>query len=266
MLPLKAVFNILIRNLAKTGYPFPLDKKRCHKWARELNLPRSKPTIMYTSCLYQLVPYINSMVNLLEKAEHSSFWRFGIRMYSGFSFMDKFSKLFIRVSDKDMEPIYRILKSIAQLLMRSGVDFGYLYEDDIYSGALLYDLGLDDLFTKHAKRVVSILRKNEVRRIITIDPHTHHMFNTVYPEYVDDFDFEVINYLNILNEKLKANSEETDEKYTIHDPCIYARWEGIISQPRELLKKVGVRVQEPRRAGLNTGCCGGPIESMTPSM
>jgi len=266
MLPLQAVFKIIVRNLTKTGYPFPLNKDRCHRWAKELNIPKNKETILYTSCLYQLVPYINAMVKLLEKAEHSSFWRFGIKAYSTLSILDKFSGLFIRVSDKDMEPVYEILKSIALLLKRVNVDYGYLYEDDIYSGALLYDLGLDELFQQHAEKVNEILRKNNVKKIITIDPHTHHMFNTIFPKYIDNFDFEVINYLSILSEKLENSAKNNNEVYTIHDPCLYARWEEIINQPREILRKIGVKIIEPRRTGLNTSCCGGPIESMTPLM
>ncbi len=267
MLPLQAVFKIIIRNLTNTGYPFPIDSDKCHKWAKELNLPRDKETVLYTSCLYQLVPYINSMVKLLEKAEHSGFWRFGIKMYSNLSLLDKFSGLFIHVSDKDLEPIYRILKSIALLLRKAGVDFGYLYEDDIYSGALLYDLGLDELFKQHAVRVNNILKRHNVRKIITIDPHTHHMFNTVFPKYIDDFNYEVVNYLELLSntELLKPVSDDKED-YTIHDPCLYARWENIINEPRELLKKAGINLIEPMRSRLNTSCCGGPIESMSPNM
>lgn len=266
MLPLQAVFKIIVRNLTKTGYPFPLDEDKCHKWAKELSIPRNRETILYTSCLYQLVPYINAMVKLLESAEHSRFWRFGVKMYSNLSLLDKFSGLFIRVSNEDLEPIYGILRSIALLLRKVNVDFGYLYEDDIYSGALLYDLGLDELFHQHAEKVNEILKRNKVKKIITIDPHTHHMFNTIFPKYLDNFNIEVVNYLTILSEKLENNARNRNDTYTIHDPCLYARWEEIIHQPRELLEKAGVKIIEPMRTRLNTSCCGGPIESMTPSM
>ncbi len=267
MLPLQAVFNILIRNITKTGYPFPIDREKCHKWAVELNIPRNKSTIMYTSCLYQLVPYINSMVSLLEKAEHSGFWKFGVKMYSGVSILDKFSSLFIRVPDKEIEKVHKILKSIALLLMKNNVDFGYLYENDIYSGALLYDLGLDELFKEHVVKVANIFKENKVEKILTIDPHTHHILNTIYPKYLDEFNIEVINYIELLDEKnaLRPVSKNS-EKYTIHDPCIYARWENIIDAPRKILRNAGIEIVEPLRTGLNTGCCGGPIESISPSM
>ena len=266
MLPIRYVYNILIRNIKKTGFPFPISPERRYGWAKEINLPRQHDTVLYTSCLYQLVPYINAMVRFLEKAEKSSLWRFGIKMYSKFEFLDKFSGLFIRVSNKEIDPINNILKSIALLLRYAGIDFGYLYEDDIYCGALLYDLGLDQLFKKHAEMIYGILKKNNVKKIITIDPHTYHTFNTLFPKYVDGFDYEVVSYLELLDEKLPVASNKINETYTIHDPCIYARWENIIDPPRNLLERVGAQIVESKKSKVNTTCCGGPIESLAPEM
>lgn len=267
MIPLKVVYNILIRNLKKTNFPFPIDMKKAHKWAYELGLPRGGETVLYTSCLYQLVPYIDAMVKFLEKAEKSSFWRFGIKMYSSISFLEKFSGLFIRVSDKDFEPIYQILKAIALMLKKSGIEFGYLYEDDIYSGALFYDLGLDDLFAQHLKKVDERLRKYNVKKIIVIDPHTLHVFNHLMPEYIENADYEVVTYIELLDKNIdKLPQKVQDIEYTIHDPCFYARWENVIDPPRNLLEKAGIKINEPKRTKNFTGCCGGPIESIAPIM
>jgi len=255
-----------MNNIKKTLFPFPIDMDKCHKWAIELEIPKRSDVILYTSCLYQMIPYINSMVDFLEKADNSSFWQIGLKLLGRFPSLASLSKIFIKVSDRDFEPIYNILKSIVFLLRKSGVEFGYLYQDDIYCGALLYDLGLDQLFAEHARKVEERLRKNNVRKIITIDPHTHHTFCSLYPKYLDTFDYEVISYLEILDSRLAEPLEKISGTYTIHDACLYARWENIISQPRNLLCKIGVELVEPRKSGAHTNCCGGPVESLAPKI
>jgi Fe-S oxidoreductase len=56
-----------------------------------------------------------------------------------------------------------------------------------------------------------------------------------------------------------------DNEVVIHDSCVYARYEGMIEQPRDLLRNAGVTASEPELAGRSTYCCGGPIESLFPS-
>jgi len=51
---------------------------------------------------------------------------------------------------------------------------------------------------------------------------------------------------------------------TIHDSCVYARYENIVMEPRQLLTKAGATLREPENAGKLTHCCGGPIESFFP--
>ena len=59
--------------------------------------------------------------------------------------------------------------------------------------------------------------------------------------------------------------QEQNRELVIHDSCVYARYEGIIDQPRSLLINAGVTVKEPELHGKATHCCGGPIESLFPS-
>ena len=50
----------------------------------------------------------------------------------------------------------------------------------------------------------------------------------------------------------------------IHDPCVFARYEGIVDEPRELLAATGMTVKEPEKTGRMTWCCGGPVEALYP--
>ena len=156
----------------------------------------------------------------------------------------------------------KILENVAITLIKSGVSFNYVYENDAYSGALLYDLGLEEDFSMHAEGVFRKLKERGVEGVITIDPHTTHMMREVYPKFIDGYDLDVRNYLEILAEK--GISGKLRKEVTIHDPCLFARYERIVEQPRRLLESIGVDVREPERCRNMTLCCGGPIESLSP--
>ena len=136
---------------------------------------------------------------------------------------------------------------------------------DLYSGALVYDGGMDESFASHAQRVFEVFRKKGVRRVITVDPHTTSILRDVYPKFIEDFDIEVKSYLEVLADKDLSVAVEQKKELVIHDSCVYARYEGIIEQPRKLLSDAGVTVKEPELTGRSTYCCGGPIESLFPS-
>jgi len=169
------------------------------------------------------------------------------------------------VSEQDKEESVRPLKVITRLLQKADVSFGYLYEEELYSGALAFDEGLDDVFKLHVERVAALFKKNNVRRVITVDPHTTNMLREVYPRFVKDFDVEVSNYLDVLAEKKLQPVKQLDEEVVIHDSCVYARYEKMIDPPRQLLSAAGITVREPELCGAATHCCGGPMESLFPA-
>ncbi|MGQ4892219.1 MAG: (Fe-S)-binding protein [Candidatus Njordarchaeia archaeon] len=268
MLPLQEVHNVLIRNILKRGYPFPMDERSVYNWAIELNVPRKGEYIIYTSGMYQMVPYINATVNLLEKAEKSAFYRFMFRLYGKIGFMDRFSGLLIRPSRVDKVAVTNIVRTIYFMLRKARVSVGYLYEDDIYSGALLHDLGLDALLEEHLNKLSQIFKKHGAKKIVTFDPHTLNIVRSVMPQFVEDYDYEAYSYLELLESKLKdikIRNKNNKLTVTIQDPCLYARRENVIEPQRNLLEASGIKVVEARRSGKATGCCGGPVESLAPS-
>ena len=62
-------------------------------------------------------------------------------------------------------------------------------------------------------------------------------------------------YLQVILEKMpEAN---LGLKVTFHDPCDFSRNLGIIDEPREILKKLGVEVVEMTNSKVGSNCCGG---------
>ena len=260
------VVKLVEDNMRRYGFPFPVPREAVYSWAKPLKLPERGPVILYTGALYQLTPYIASVVEQLSTIEGSKVSGIALKL-SGILSSLGVSKLVVRPKSDMVSVVERILKSIVGLLERSGVKVAYPYEDDMYSGVLLYDLGLDELFKGHAVKVYKALKSRGAELIVTVDPHTTHIMRSVYPRYVDGYDLKVKSYLEILAEggaEFKQGS--IGGRVVIHDPCLYARFENVVEHPRKLLSTAGFEVLEPRRSRKMTYCCGGPIEGLTPRM
>jgi Fe-S oxidoreductase len=150
------------------------------------------------------------------------------------------------------------------MLRAAGIPFGYLYDQELYSGALLYDEGAKTVFEQHALRVHSLFKAHGVESVITVDPHTTNILRNVYPGIIEGFDLEVRSYLEVLAEKQLTPVVDLAFPIVIHDSCVYARYEGIIDEPRNLLTSAGIEFTEPEYSRTLTYCCGGPVESLYP--
>ena len=264
VLNVREVLLLMASETEKKGVPLPINPRVITEWAEGLGLPEKGETLLYTGGLYQLMPYINALVKYLETLESRRSGGFLLKAARKLG-LTGLAGAIAKPDKKEVEYSHKVLRAIVKLLQNAGVEFAYNPGADGYSGVLLYDMGLDDVFRRHAARVYESLKKAGARRIITIDPHTTFILEKVYPEYVEGFDLEVVNYLRLLREKgYKAPGK--GGRVVIHDPCLYARELGIIEEPRKLLSNAGYDVVEPRRSGRMTYCCGGPVESIAPKL
>ncbi|MGC8626315.1 MAG: (Fe-S)-binding protein [Acidimicrobiales bacterium] len=273
-LPTEDVVGVLADNLRRRGSVLPIPVRRAARWARELDLPRGGPTVLYTGMMYQLVPHIERLVaweryvDAPAVAKHlgparlkrvTGLARRANRHINGLGLI---GLLPVGKGEHD-----RVPANVALLLRQAGVSFGYLYEDDLYAGTLAWDLGAREAVTEHARKVAAIFVKHGVREVITIDPHTTHMLRSVYPELVPGYDVTVRSYLEVLAERgfpSLAGSSAKRERVTVHDSCVYARYEGVVGEPRALLQAAGLNIVEPENSKERTWCCGGPAESLYP--
>ena len=261
--PISSTLGILGDNLRKRRSALPLGRRAVTGWTRGLDLPRGGSTVLYTGQMWQMVPAINAMSHQLAKYENSG----SARLFAFARSMNKLVNLtpfLARSNPRERRAYDERLRTIAQLLRAAGVDFGYLYENDLYTGALAYDEGLDRGFAEHARFVVRTLKENGVRQLITVDPHTTNMLRSVYPKVVPEFDLKVRSYLEVLAGRKLAALSTLGETVTLHDSCVYARYEGVVEPPRQLLAAGGVTLVQPELSGKLTFCCGGPLETLFP--
>lgn len=260
---IRNILGILNDNIDRRHSALPLSTNAHTRWATGLKIPRGGETVLYTGQMYQLIPSIQVMATSLSRFENSWVTRF-FGLGRAINKVINLSRFMARPLRSEQDKYDNMIRNIALLLQSASVEFGYLYEEDLYAGALAYDQGLDKVFEKQARLVAEIFRRRGVKRVITVDPHTTDMLRTAYPKVIDNFDVEVKSYLEVLAEKTPAAFHKADADVVIHDSCVYARHQGIIYEPRMLLKNAGYQINEAEYSGKETQCCGGPIESLFP--
>ncbi len=257
------IIELLEKNIARTGNPLGIRKTLLSNWHRNLplKLKTHGDTMLFTGFMYQLTPYIILSTKYLEKIENTPLEKLFIPYVKLSRYINPFD--LISPPGSGIERYTGIVRKIAFILKKSGIDVSYNEELDNYSGILLYDLGDDDAFSEHSRKVSALLEDAGIKRVITIDPHTTYAMKILYPEYSGS-NIEVISYLEILAENIKNGDRGNSGGIVIHDSCYYARYLGIIDEPRKILENLGYEIIEPENSGEMTSCCGGPIESISP--
>ena len=238
---LESIRDVMMFSLMRNYVPFPIDRSVCSEWTDTLK--KGGGTIIYTSFMYQL----SSLFRAYEK-HLSTFARMG-----GSARLASLGKFFIKPDKDDLQRGYRILSNISDLLLKNGIDHGYLYDDEPYSGGLLLELGMLDQFWEYGSRVLKLMKDQGVKRVITVDPHTTNAMKRLKEHFGSDI--EVHNYLTLIQKYSGLG------KFVFHDPCLYTRYDTIGSRIREIAGKGGVELIEDRMVtsrDLGT-CCGGPL-------
>lgn len=260
------VLTTLKDNIQRTGDPLGMKGVYWTQWAKGLNLPREGNIVLLTARMYQMLPYIKQVANIVASAKPLlSRSGLGAVVNMGNRLMgDKVIRLGALGSGEVRMKSRNALLGIASGLSAAGSMPAYLYEKEPYSGVLLYDLGLDEYIEEHITNVYQLLNSHNIEKVICVDPHTTFMLKEVYQKYIEDFGIEVHHYLEVLSENnralKKACKEAIHKEFVIHDSCYMTRELGVIEQLRRVSESVGITLVEPENTKLDTACCGGPIE------
>jgi Fe-S oxidoreductase len=256
----KDIIDILAANVRTTRSPFGIPRFLVNTWWKALSLRKHGGALLFTGLMYQFMPYIEKTTSYLEKFEDSHwagytrFGRYQPKRLAGLG-------LALITPGAAKKKAHEPLRDIARVLIRSGVDFHYNPKLDFYTGILLYDLGDQEGFEEHARYVAGNLRAAGVTKIITVDPHTTYALKVLYPK-VTDMAFEVKSYIELVD----FQASDGGTRVTLHDPCFYGRYLEMSDAPRRALGRLGIECVEAPQNGAFTHCCGGPAESVSPSL
>ncbi len=213
-----------MQNIERQGNPWGLNRKEREAW-RELREDVSIPTV-------------KEMKKAGEEFEYL-FWVGSMGSYDNRS--------------------QKIALSFAKLLNEAGVKFAILGNKEKNSGDTARRLGNEFVFQELAANNVAEFEKNEVKKIVTIDPHAYNVFKNEYPDF--GLEAEVYHHTEVLaelvmNGRLKP-VHEVNESITFHDSCYLGRYNEVYDPPREILRAIpGVKLIEMERNRQNGMCCG----------
>lgn len=263
------VLEILRDNIVKHNNPLALKPRETSTWAKNLNLPDKGDILFYTGGEYQLLPYIDSLVKTLTYVNPTGNL-FSLLMkarkvvnMSGINA----EKIYASLLAKDKKRYFSINYKAVYILKKLGYDICYDSNGELYSGALLYELGFWKDLTEYAAKVTESIRKTEAKTVICISPHAAEMFKLIYPKIVDFPKVEVKTFIEMVWERRNLLPLiKHDTPVVIHDSCRMARELGISKEFRDILDVVGVKYVEPIRNREWTTCCGGPSKMLFPEI
>ncbi len=153
----------------------------------------------------------------------------------------------------------KIAIAFARLLNEASVKFAILGSKEKNSGDTVRRLGNEFLFQELAVKNIEEMEKNDVKKIVTIDPHAYNTFKNEYPDF--GLTAEVYHHTELLA-KLVAEGRlvpkfTVNETITYHDSCYLGRYNEVYEPPRAILKSIpGVKLVEMERNRERGMCCG----------
>lgn len=263
------VLELIRGNIIKHGNPLALKGSEVSAWAKELNLPKTGELLFYTGGEYQLLPFIDSLVKTMTVMDSNSkgfSMLMGVRNILGKTGFAP-EKIYASVLAHDKERFNQVSLKAARILQSLGYDLCYSGEDELYSGALLYELGYWEDLASYGKRVMEVFKSSKAKTIVCLSPHAAEVIKFAYPQLGIEHDLEVKTFVELVWEQRdKLPKTNLKKSVVIHDSCRLARELGVTEELRDILKAMNVEFKEPLRHGTWTTCCGGPNKFMFPEL
>ena len=163
----------------------------------------------------------------------------------------------------------KVARAVATCLHAAGVSFAVLGQEESCTGDPARRMGNDYVFQILASGNIETLDRYRMgeRTIVTACPHC---FNTIGNEYGQlGGSYRIVHHSMYLAELLASGrlvtlpedaaastGDHRPGSVTVHDSCYLARYNGVVSAPRDVLGAAGVSVTEMAKSGKDTFCCG----------
>jgi len=157
----------------------------------------------------------------------------------------------------------RVARAVVTCLEAAGVRYAVLGQEESCTGDPARRMGNDYVFQMLAAGNVETLNRYAPKTIITACPHC---FNTIGNEYSQlGGNYNVVHHSQFLSRLVSEgrlrpdfpSAADADRALTLHDSCYLTRYNGVISETRDVLRSVpGVELREMEKSGRNTFCCG----------
>ena len=154
----------------------------------------------------------------------------------------------------------KITKAFVKILHKAGVNFAVLGTEESSTGDAAKRAGNEFLFQMQAVTNIEILNAYGVKTIVTCDPHSFNTLKNEYPGLGGSYEvFHHTQYISKLIREGRLTVEKgslSNKRLTYHDPCYLGRANDVYETPRELIRRMGVKMTEMKRHKSTALCCG----------
>jgi len=153
-----------------------------------------------------------------------------------------------------------IAKAMASIFNKLGVEFATLGAEEWCCGDHILRLGEKGLFEMLAEHNVSMFKKFDAEKIVTLSPHCYNTFKNDKP--YGDLGLNVQHYTQFFAEAIDKGelklSKVVKKRVAYHDPCFLGKRNEIFEAPRKILHTInGLELVEMKRTRESSFCCGG---------
>ncbi len=151
-------------------------------------------------------------------------------------------------------------RAFIKVLQAAGVNFAILGDGETCTGDVARRAGNEALYVELATANVETLNALQPKRIVATCPHCLHNLGKEYHQFGGHY--EVIHHTELIEELIAAGRlpalahPSTWSNVTFHDPCYLGRHNGVIEEPRAVLRRLEIPVTEMPRHGRKSFCCG----------
>jgi Fe-S oxidoreductase len=140
------------------------------------------------------------------------------------------------------------------------VSFATLGSEEWCCGDHMLRLGEKGLFEELAEHNISMFKRFEAEKIVTLSPHCYNTFKNDKP--YSDAGLKVQHYTQFLAESIRDGSlklsKPVKKKIAYHDPCFLGKRNDVFDAPRQILQSIeGIELVEMQRTKQSSFCCGG---------
>ena len=173
-----------------------------------------------------------------------------------------------------------VARSLARIFEAADVEYGILFEDEVYDGNDIRRMGEELLYVDQATQLIGAFEDCEFETVVCTDPHSFNTITNEYPEidfgeYADDpmmevplegywnadGSIDVAHYTQVVADLAESGALEVpaalDYTVTYHDPCHLGRYNDVFEAPRDLVGQTGCDLHEMPRNRADSFCCGG---------
>jgi Fe-S oxidoreductase len=146
-----------------------------------------------------------------------------------------------------------IVLALVAVLRHLGITFGVLRKERC-TGDAARRLGNDLAFEELAEYNLEQLRKNKVRKLLSICPHCVRTIAEDWKEFGEAPPIEHHSEL-LARHRSRLPANGAGESAVFHDPCYLGRYRNIFNAPRETITR-RAKLIEPPRTRARSFCCG----------